>query len=647
MRSRETQLLIDHLGNALGIGYWYLDLATNEMYWAEQTYKVHGVSPESYTPDINTAILLYHPEDRAEIERRVAYVLENKAPYTGVSRIITASKEVRWIKATLDCEVDEEGNPIGLLGTGEEISEEIVEESQLEMALSIANIGIWNWDIATSTIFGNDRSRRIGGEEAHAGEEIVHTLDSFLGRVHEAERTYVEYELNKTISTEDYLYAVEFRYQVADDVYRWVKSVGQIVEVDADNKPLRMTGLLIDIHESKVVQDELRHALEEAERANRARGEFLANMSHEVRTPMNGILGLTELLVGSSLDEEQREYAKLIKRSGEALLRILNDILDFSKIESGKMEISPTVFSLEDFVHDMELLHFNDQSKIHDFTLHLDPALPGYLYADPYRLRQVLDNLLSNAIKFTPPAGAIDLSIQLQEKSGRRIIVLFSVKDSGIGIPLEKQKSIFEAFNQADASTTRKYGGTGLGLTISAKLVEQMGGTLWLESVPGQGATFFFTVAIEEGQPTREKEQVSSHKLKTSLRILVAEDNLVNQRLIDKVLRNEGHHVTIAKNGKEAIEQFQQNAFDAVLMDIQMPVMNGVDAMKEIKTLPNGVSTPIIALTAHALTGDRDRYIGLGFDGYHSKPINKTKLFNLLSRLTSSDEERKGDAYRL
>ena len=637
MKSLETQRLIDHLGQALGIGYWYMDLTTSEMYWAAQTYVVHGVSPDSYTPEINTAILLYHPEDREEIQRRVAYVLENKTSFTGISRIITASEEIRWIEATLACHLDENGNPIGLFGTGKDITEDLVADSQYEMALSIANIGLWNWDIEANTFLGNSRSHKIGTAEESVEGDIVHTLESFLSNVHESDRAFVAAELQKAKEHDDYLYKVEFRYRISEHEYRWVKTVGRVVEWYADNRPLRMTGLLIDIHESKAAQRELKQALQEAEQANRARGEFLANMSHEVRTPMNGILGLTDLLIGSSLDEEQREFADLIKRSGESLLRIINDILDFSKIESGKMEMSPIVFSVEELVHDIEPLYFNDQSKQHVFELHLDPALPSHIHADPLRLRQIIDNLLSNAIKFTPPQGTISLSIELQEKEKRQLTVLFTVKDTGIGIPYDKQDAIFEAFQQADASTTREYGGTGLGLSISAKLVEQLDGRLWLESEPGNGASFFFTVTLEEGHPSTENVQKASFEVSKSLNILVAEDNNVNQRLIDKILSNAGHHVTLAKNGQEAVEQFKTNCFDIILLDIQMPVMNGLDALHEIRMLPNGTETPIVALTAHALSGHKAMYLRSGFDGYHAKPISKIVLLNLLVSLTSEE----------
>ena len=634
----DIQLLIDHLGNSRGIGYWVLDLVENDLYWSEQLFVVHGVSPEEYTPSMDTAILLYHPEDREEIQRRVSHVFETKTLVTGVSRIITGAGEIRWIHATLDCKTDDDGNPVALFGTAKDINKERVAEYQYEMALSTAKIGLWNWDLARNTIQGNQQSHEIGEGAGVAEGDIIHTFESFLSRVHEADRDYVDSELNKLKTDDTLIHDIEFRYQITPGVFRWIRSVGKVVEWFSDNRPLRVIGLIIDIHENKLAQEELRRAYEKAEHANRARGEFLANMSHEVRTPMNGILGLTEVLLETPLNEEQKEYSGLIKRSGQALLHILNDILDFSKIESGKLELSPIVFSLNDFVHDLERLYLNPETKKQHFVVHIDPDLPTHLIGDPYRLRQVVGNLLSNAVKFTPEHGSITFSVELKEQMGNQFNLLISVKDSGIGIAQEKQALIFEAFRQADTSTTREYGGSGLGLAISAKLVEQMGGSIWVESTPGNGAAFMFTVNLKAGQPARKTTNNRSNTAFRALDILVAEDNFVNQKLINKMLTNEGHLISLAHNGQEAIDQFSQNTYDIVLMDIQMPVMNGVDAMRKIRDLPNGPSTPIMALTAHALTGDEDRYLAAGFDGYLSKPINKGELLHLITSMTSVSE---------
>ena len=631
MNQPQTQFLIDHLGEVAGMGYWYLNLADNAMYWSEHIFKVHGVSPETYTPDIQTAIELYHPDDRQEIQRRVQYVLENKRPIYGKSRIITEDGDIRWIEATIGCKTDEDGNIIALFGTGKDISHDLIARSRFELAMEAANVGLWNWDIEKNQIAGNSKANAIG-EASRPEDEKTYTLDEFMAAVHPEDKETVATAFERGLRDDAYVFTYEFRFMTENGTYKWIKSTGRLIERSSDGQPRRMIGLLIDIHESKMAELNLKEAYREAERANRVRGEFLANMSHEVRTPMNGIIGLTDLLLSTPLTEEQREYAELVHRSSNSLLHILNDILDFSKIESGKMEIAPVVFSLPEFIHDIELLYFNRETNQHDFSVHVEENVPRSLYCDPHRLKQVINNLLSNAVKFTPENKKITFSIAVEHQQHEHYTLLFSVKDEGVGIPPEKQTTIFEAFRQADASTSRKYGGTGLGLAISKRLIEQMGGTIWLESEPGVGSTFFFTVKLEIGHAIPAASAETSREALPGLHILVAEDNYVNQKLIVKLLTNAGHTVVLANNGQEAVEQAKQTTYDFILMDIQMPEMNGEAAMKAIKNIPACANVPIVALTAHALAGDRERYLSIGFDGYLSKPINKEQLMGVLAR---------------
>jgi len=386
------------------------------------------------------------------------------------------------------------------------------------------------------------------------------------------------------------------------------------------------------------LNEELRRAKDAAEEASRLKSQFLANISHDLRTPMNGVIGMTALALKTELSEEQRDYLTTVLTSAESLLCLLNDILDFSKIEAGKLTLEAIPFDLREVVEQTikSLKVFADQKGL-AVRWRVDPAIPERLVGDPVRFRQILTNLVSNAIKFTD-CGGVDVEVELESAANEEAVLRVAVRDTGIGIPPEKIKAIFEPFTQADGSTTRRFGGTGLGLSISSRLAELMGGRIWVESEVGKGSVFFVTLRLAVAPAEVAKPSTAPARdgpcAAARLRILVAEDNPINQRVAARILELDGHQVTLAGDGRQAWELASSRPFDLILMDVQMPVMSGLEAARLIRERERsrGGHIPIIALTASAMKGDRERCLEAGMDDYLSKPLRPSALREMIAR---------------
>ena len=410
--------------------------------------------------------------------------------------------------------------------------------------------------------------------------------------------------------------------------------------------------------ENAVVQQqkqEIERLLVTTRQASQFKGEFLANMSHEIRTPMNGILGMTDIVLATDLSAEQREYLETARFSASSLLNLLNDVLDLSKVEAGKLDLNPVPFSLALCMHQtLKIFSVSAGEKHLALSIELGSGVPDSIVGDPDRLQQVLINLIGNALKFTAEGG-VRLSVRRQETDGETLTMQFSVADTGIGIPADKQQLIFEAFRQADGSTTRRFGGTGLGLAICSKLVDLMGGRIWVESEPGQGSVFHFTARFSAApQPALGAacEPASLRSLlnatngagatgarpRPKLRVLLAEDNVVNQQLERRLLERRGHRVTIAPTGRQALELFGQERFDVILMDVQMPDMDGLEATAAIRAREQGTRTPIIALTARTMREDRDRCLAAGMDAFITKPIEAAEFLRVVEEVAAGSQ---------
>jgi PAS domain S-box-containing protein len=415
---------------------------------------------------------------------------------------------------------------------------------------------------------------------------------------------------------------------------------------DVDRRILGIQVLSHDITHLKDSERTLAKSKEAAEAANRAKSQFLANMSHEIRTPLNGLVGMLQLLEMTDLTEEQKEYTYLAISSSNSLLTVINDILDYSKMEAGKMIMEKVAFNLHELLREIVgLFQPSLRNKNLDLLVTIEEDLPELLVGDSFRVRQVLNNLIGNAVKFTSK-GKIEVGVRRVEETDQTIKLEWAVRDTGIGVKQHKLKSIFSSFNQADNSTTRDYGGTGLGLSISNGLVELMQGEIWAESEEGLGSRFYFTTVMDklsddngpggENQPVEEAAkpagETGQHQ---GMKLLMVDDDIVSRKIIQKIAARRGWTITTASNGQEAIKLCEQKRFDVIIMDAQMPVMDGYTATREIRKREKvkGIHTPIIAMTAFALESDREKCLESGMDDYVSKPVDIELLISMIKAM--------------
>ncbi|MDR1081035.1 MAG: PAS domain-containing protein [Deltaproteobacteria bacterium] len=819
---------------AANLGAWDCDLKTGEVAYSPQWAATMGYGTEDLGKTLADRKRFVLPKDLEKAQKALADHLAGLTPfYEADYRMVHKDGSIVWAQDRgRVVEFGPEGDPERLLGvmldvTRQKAIENALRESkeQMDLVFEAARFGTWDMNLPAGIIRYNHVLLKILG---YSPGDLKGTIEEWEGLVHPDDEPAAKAALEMCLDGDMDVFACEGRLRHKDGHYIWTYNIGRAVERDENGVPLRLMGGYFDFSEKKKMEQDIykmieqerdaRLARELAEESARAKSEFLANMSHEIRTPMNAILGLTHLVLETELNEQQGEYLNRISVAAKALLRIINDILDFSKIEAGKLEMEMTDFSLEHLAKSaLKLLSDGARAKGLKLTLDIDPDVPGWLTGDQVRLGQILNNLLSNALKFTekggvrlkaeidrgpggdgaaqapsgpapPPRSGGSPGIPRAAGSGAgggdghdspsggggEVTLRFSVADTGIGLSKEQVATLFKAFTQADTSITRKYGGTGLGLTISKRLAEMMGGGIWVDSEPGKGSTFSFTARFKVGEApqadaasqvsfgnvnvmavddnitalellreslmkigvksvttvssgdeavmylknavpkpdllivdwkmpgldgietirrmisesglskgtlvvmitayNRDEILASARELGVrkvlnkpltesavndclmelfgrspkslgkkpakggeavkairGARILLVEDNEVNQLVASKILGNAGFAVTIASDGAKAVDLVKKEAFDLVLMDIQMPVMDGLTATRTIRDLGFD-RLPIVAMTAHAMSSDRELSLKAGMNDHVNKPINVNELFQALAK---------------
>ncbi len=629
--------------SAVHASVWEYDAQTRRLQWDDRGPDLYGVDLNGHrqawesvlSPHMATVTrerIYAHLKDPTCQEFDISYTIEH--PERGLRHIRSVARNER----------DHQGRLLRTIGLDMDITPQVqtaarAEEltQRMQLAITAAGIGVWSSRLPDTAVEWNEQQYQIFGVDPRSFQV---TRAAWLERVHPDDRERLAQEI-ATVHLHATGVTSEFRIVRPSGEVRHLRAVARSTRDEAGN-PTGTVGLTFDITAERKATEATQRARAAAEEANRLKSEFLANVSHEIRTPMNAIIGMTELALGGALPAREHDQIAKANAAARNLLAVLNDILDFSKIEAGKLDVERTAFSLPALVGGaLDMVRLQADSKGLALDVRLEPSVPERVLGDPTRLTQVLTNLLSNAVKFTE-RGRVDLRVLILEGStASRPTVRFEIEDSGIGLSEEQQARLFEAFTQADASTTRRFGGTGLGLVISRRLLDLMGGRIGVRSTLGQGSLFWFQLPldVDTREPAGDRVVLDAPPRLDGLRVLLAEDNPLNRELAMALLDRAGAQVTAVETGAEAVAAVQRQAYDVVLMDVQMPEMDGYEATRRIRALGGAAAQlPIVAMTANAMSGDRERSLAVGMNEHLPKPIDTVALRQTLSRLRTAAE---------
>lgn len=616
------------------------DAQGNIIYYSPKWYEYigHKEGTEGWGWSQNDII---HPADFANTVEVWTSALKSGTAYENKYRIRRHDGQYRWHLGRATPLKDPQGKILKWYGTNVDIHDIKSLENRLKSAVEAADLGFWEYDILAGVVTWNEQLRNHYG---FPEGQLEGTIDEVFERIHPEDRHKVQEGLEDAYSDRK-KYSLKFRVVTPQGVTKWLDCMGEVYK-DAQGRAIFMNGTSQDITEEITHQLEIQKSKEQAEAANSIKSAFLANMSHEIRTPLGAILGFTDLLKNKNIDAEAREYLKVIERNGQALTTIIDDILDLSKVESGRMTIEKIPFVLCEVMKDVVAL-FSDSANSKGIQLNVDASQSGAplkIVSDPIRVRQVLINLIGNAVKFTHE-GHVLVRIKTETVGAHQQKIVIEVEDTGIGLAEEQKDKIFQPFVQADETTTRKFGGTGLGLVLSRRLARVMNGDVYLKDEKRvKGSTFVFELTTDTAPTTtlansatlkNEKSDLKNTSL-NNIKILVVDDSADNRLLMNYLLDQEGAEIEEASGGEVAVQKALAKDFDIVLMDIQMPGMDGYSALRALKD--KNYPKPIIALTAHAMIEEKKKALEAGFCEHVTKPVEKEKLVKAI--LSSVKEQR-------
>ena len=637
---RKSEAFLDRTGRLAGVGGWELDLVTKEVNWSAEIFRLLAVDSATQ-PTLEEAIELYAPEARPVIRAAVEKSMVDGSSWEMVVPALRKDGKSIWVKVTSTVEFAE-GKPVRLVGAFQDISVRMAEQVALQeantratLATESAGIGIWDWDLTAGTLHWDSAMYRLYGMDR--GVSVETSYEVWSGHLHPEDRRAAELEVEESLE-ENRALKSGFRVLWDDGSVHHLRATGK-VKRDVDGKPIRIVGTSWDVTDLMLAEETTRKAMKMATDSTRIKSDFLANMSHEIRTPMNAILGMTHLALRAHPNDQQRSYLGKIGNAAQSLLSIMNDILDFSKIEAGKLELEHITFALEEVWNDLiDIVGEKAKKKGVALIFSVSPGTPELLVGDPLRLGQILVNLVNNAVKFTE-RGEIEVKVIAEMVTEEAVILRFSVRDTGIGMSPSQVAHLFQSFNQADTSHTRKYGGTGLGLAISKQLCEMMGGTIAVESEPSQGSTFIFTTTLgipREGTPVSPRHHRAEAQGES---ILIVDDSENERATVVAMLQRNGYRARSVSSGEEALLTILHAAqtgtpFDLVVMDWRLPGMDGLEASRRIKDQLALAQAPAILMVSAFDRGDvLEGRAESPLEGFIDKPVREAALLYQVAKL--------------
>ncbi len=628
------------LGERLAtMGTWHFDPANQQIEWSDGMYRIQGLPPGDGRPDLMTGVRSWHPDDRQRHRESFTTALASGNGYSFDGRMLRHDGTVREVLEVAQCHVNGDGIIIGVFGIVQDTTEFkdaqrrlLDANNRLVAATQAGRVGIWEISCVDGTVATDAVTRQLCGL---GGTAVEPPTEAWWSLLHPEDLPNFQQAIDHCIAGQNL--AAEFRVVCPDGSVRYLETRAGLIS-DILGRPINILGTLWDVTETHALNAQLIAEKQRAEQANLAKSRFLAMMSHEIRTPMSGIIGMNQLLRDSELTPRQRFFADTIHDSSSGLLRIMDSILDLSKLEAGKLTVEVADFNLVELV-EQSAIAFSSAAEAKGLALSTQLALPtpAFFQGDSALLRQVLLNLIANAVKFTEK-GAITVVATGSTLENNDLKLKIEVRDSGIGLAAEARSRLFNPFEQADDSISRRFGGTGLGLSISKHLIELMGGTIGVEGNQPAGSIFWFELILRHAEALEPPVIIASDpgvepdEGTGSGQILVVEDNRINATVVTAFLAAGGYTCDLAANGVEAIVAIEAKQYDLVLMDVQMPILDGLSATRRIRELPQGSAIPIVAMTANAMTEDRDRCLAAGMDDYISKPIDRMTLYATLNR---------------